>query len=220
MTSPIWVSVEGLIGAGKSTLIEGLRVLNGQSTVLVEEPVQKWIDSGILKKAYENPTVYNFPAQCTFFTSRIKGFAQIYQATLPTQRFFLSERSAFSDVIFWDTQVNLGRVAPDLYDVYKDMWDVFQYLQPMPNPTLFVYLRPSLEECMRRMQERGRVEESTVDEVYQGELFRQHDERFNKEWVEMPNGTQVPCLVIDSNVNFRDNPQELEKIVKQIESRL
>jgi len=215
-----WVSIEGPIGAGKSTLISSLSVLNGRSTTLVEEPVDEWIDSGMLKKAYENPQVYNFPAQCTFFTSRIKKFKSVYNQTPANARLFISERCAFSDMMFWDTQVQLGRVAADLYDAYRDMWDVFQCLQPMPNPTLFVYLRPNLEECMKRVKERGRVEESTVDVPYQEELLRQHDQQLGHDYAVMPDGTMVPCLTIDGNVNFRDDPQELQKIVDEIEAML
>lgn len=215
----VWISVEGIIGAGKSTLIEGLSTLNGRETTLVEEPVKEWIDSGLLQKAYEKPVVYNFPAQCKFFTSRIQGFAKIYEQTPEDKRLFVSERCAFSDVLFWNTQLELDRLDDKmLHGIYNDMWSVFQRLQPMPNPTLFVYLRPTLEECMCRMQERGRKEESSVDMPYQEELYRQHDEKFmNGDVVEMPDGTQVPCIVIDSNVNFRDDPQELSKIVQKIE---
>lgn len=215
----LWISVEGIIGAGKSTLIEGLSTLNGRETTLVEEPVKEWINSGLLQKAYEKPVVYNFPAQCKFFTSRIQGFDKIYQNTPVDKRLFVSERCAFSDVLFWNTQLELDRLDdPMLHGIYKDMWSTFQRLQPMPNPTLFVYLRPTLDECMRRMQERGRKEELSVDIPYQEELYRQHDDKFmSGDTVEMPNGTRVPCIVIDSNVNFRDDPQELTKIVQKIE---
>lgn len=217
MISPQWVSIEGIIGAGKSTLINHLTELNHTKPIIVEEPVHLWQQSGILQKAYENPLVWNFPAQCHFFTSRLDAFRTCYQ---PTHSLYVSERSAFSDILFWNTQLVLNRVESDLHTIYKDMWSTFQRLQPIPNPTLFVYLRPDLDECMRRMQARGRREESTVDLEYQTALYEQHEDIFNNGEVEMPDGTLVPCLVIHSNEDYRNDELVLNQIKQQIENKL
>ena len=217
MSGVQWVSVEGIIGAGKSTLIKTLKKLNGQDAVIVQEPVQEWIESGILDNAYQNPREWNFPAQCHFFTSRINKFVHSYSTN---KCLYVSERSAFSDTLFWDTQLKLNRVDPLIHRVYHDMWSTFQRLQPVPNPTLFVYLRPTLEECMRRMRERARDEEASVDLEYQETLYKLHDETFLEQGVTMPDGTVVPCIIVDGNPNFRDALRVSQSIVKQIEGAL
>ncbi len=212
-----WVSVEGIIGAGKSTLVDQLNHLNGVEAVHVEEPVKEWIASGILKNAYEEPQVWNFPAQCHFFTSRIETFCNAYR---PDKTLYISERSVFTDSIFWNTQLALGRVDERLGPIYTKMWSTFQRLQPMPNPTLFVYLRPTLDECMARMINRNRSEEASVDLVYQSELYRQHDRVFKETGVEMPDGTVVPCLIVDGGGNFRDDLRVSQGIRRTIEEAL
>lgn len=217
MSKVKWVSVEGIIGAGKSTLLDQLTHLNGEEAVKVEEPVQEWIASGVLAKAYEEPQVWNFPAQCHFFTSRIRTFSQSYR---PERTLYVSERSAFTDSIFWDTQLALGRVDSNLDPIYRAMWSTFQKLQPIPNPTLFVYLRPTLEECMTRMINRNRAEESSVDVVYQQELYRQHNAVFQESGVKMPDGTVVPCLIVEGSGNFRDDLRVSQGIRQTIEQVL
>lgn len=217
MSSVKWVSVEGIIGAGKSTLIEQLSHLNGVEATYVPEPVEKWVKSGILKKAYESPQVWNFPAQCHFFTSRIDTFCSVYD---PNRSLYVSERSAFSDQLFWNTQLNLGRVDAELHEIYRDMWRTFQRLQPVPNPSLFVYLRPDFDQCMARMINRNRSEEKSVDTKYQRELYRQHEETFSSDGVLMPDGTVVPCIIVEGNGNFRDDLRVSQGIRRQIEQML
>lgn len=212
-----WVSVEGIIGAGKSTLLDQLGHLNGVEAVHVKEPVQEWISSGILRNAYEWPEVWNFPAQCHFFTSRIDSFCNAYRSD---KTLYISERSVFTDSIFWKTQLALNRVDQELGPIYTKMWSTFQRLQPVPNPTLFVYLRPTLEECMARMVHRNRSEEASVDITYQRQLYQQHDETFKESGVEMPDGTIVPCLIVEGSENFRDDLRVSQGIRRTIEEAL
>lgn len=192
-----WISVEGIIGAGKSTLINKYRGKD-DNIIIVDEPVQEWIDSGILDQMYKNPQIYNFPAQCHFFHTRIKAFRQSYQPN----KTILSDRSVYTDAIFWNTQIALGRVDPNLHAIYMDMWKEWQNLLPIV-PTQFVYLRPSLEICMQQVKQRNREEENNVvDEAYQKELLKQHDAVFlDPLGVLMPDGkTRIPVKIIHSNI--------------------
>lgn len=214
-----WISVEGIIGAGKTTLLKGLSNL-APNTVLVEEPVKLWQDSGILQDSYENPEVWSFPAQTTFFTSRINIFRERH-ADAPADALFVSERSAFSDILFWNTHRELGLVTPKLHNCYLAMWNMWQHLLPIQQPDLFVFLQPDLDECMKRMRKRGRDEEKNVDVEYQQALYEQHVAKFmDPEGVLMPNGDRVPCLVVDGNSDFCNDPVEMQRIVDQIKTQL
>lgn len=213
-----WVSVEGIIGARKTTLIQAIAPLLAQDTCIVEEPVEAWQKSGILERAYADPKTYNFPAQCEFFVSRIKTFERAYK---PNTSLFLSERCAFTDMLFWNTQLDLDRVDPLLHSIYLGMWGVFQRLMPLPNPTLFVYLRPPMDVCMESMRQRGRSEESSVDVEYQQVLLKRHDDAFmDPNGVMMPNGQRVPCVVLETSDNFRDDPEVAARIAAQIKNHL
>lgn len=190
-----WISIEGIIGAGKTTLVDKYR---DNEIIVIDEPVQEWVDSGILELMYKEPQIYNFPAQCHFFHTRIKAFRQSYQPG----KLILTDRSVYTDILFWNTQLALGRVDPTLHSIYLDMWKEWQNLLPMRYPSSFVYLRPSLEKCMEQVGKRARMEESAVvDESYQRELLKQHDAVFlDPLGVLMPDGTtRVPVQVIVSN---------------------
>jgi thymidylate kinase len=72
------VSIEGNIGAGKSTLIESLKTTFANSVVFVDEPVDEWstvTDSDgvtILQKYYADQKRYAFAFQMMAFITRAK----------------------------------------------------------------------------------------------------------------------------------------------------
>lgn len=206
----MWVSVEGIISVGKSTLLAEL----SKHTNIIEcpEPVQKWIDSGMLELSYIDPKTYSFPAQCMFFDTRVDQINEVWQ----DGEIMVSERSPFSDKLFWETKRRNGDVNETLHSVYMNMWTKWQRLTPKECPDLFIYLNASLDTCMKRLKERGREAESTVTREYQETLKQVHDEVFKNEEVIMPNGKPVPVIIVDCELNYKENPEELQKLIQMI----
>jgi deoxyadenosine/deoxycytidine kinase len=203
----MWVSLEGLISCGKSTLID--KVISKLDNVqIIPEPVDEWEASGILKKSYTDP-LYTFPAQCEFFTSRIRTIRSKYDPT----KINISERSPFSDVFFW----NIQSVDPLLHLTYLNMWTEWQNLLPVRNPNLFIYLVTSTETCMRRIKERGRDSEQGITVSYMESLHDQHEMYLSGGQVKMPDGTLVPCITIDSTQNYRDDELVADELCKTIQ---
>jgi deoxyadenosine/deoxycytidine kinase len=208
----MWYSIEGTIGVGKSTFIDKVVPLIGQVVTVIPEPVEEWESSGILKKSYTDPT-YRFPAQCTFFTSRIRKFKTLYNP----QTLNISERSPFSDKLFWGIQ----DVDPLLRQAYTDLWAEWQNLLPKRNPDLFIYLSTSLETCMARIRERDRSAEDTIDEDYMRKLTTAHDQfLLDPLGVLMPDGTRVLCIVISTDLNYRDDVGVARKLAERIKREI
>jgi len=206
----MWVSIEGLIGVGKSTFLTQLKTHLNQEFILVPEPVEDWV---FLKDSYDNPKVYSFPAQIEFFTSRVAKFRSMYQEF---GQLYISERSVFSDKVFWNTKLELGDVDPRLHALYLKMWSLWQDLLPIRKPNVFIYLDTNLEECMRRVKERNREAEDALTIDYQRVLKQEHEKIFfDPEGVLMPDGCRVPCIVIDASEDFRD-AKVMERHVKAI----
>ena len=206
----MWYSIEGTIGVGKSTFIDKVVPFLQQeaTTTVIPEPVEEWERTGILKESYTDPT-YRFPAQCTFFTSRIATFRSLYDPN----GLNVSERSPFSDKLFW----NIQDVDPRLRKAYLDMWVLWQDLLPKRNPDLFIYLTTSLETCMARIRERNRSAESSIDEEYMRKLTMEHDRYLmDPLGVLMPDGTRVPCVIISTDSNYRDDVNVARDIAKRI----
>jgi deoxyadenosine/deoxycytidine kinase len=204
-----WVSIEGLIGVGKSTFLEQMK---DQSFTLIPEPVEDWV---FLEDSYVNPKVYSFPAQIEFFTSRVAKFRSLFQG----EGLYISERSVFSDKVFWNTKLELGDIDVRLHALYLKMWSLWQDLLPIHKPDVFIYLDTNLEECMRRVKERNRGAESTLTIDYQRILKQEHEKIFfDPEGVLMPDGSRVPCVVIDASEDFRrkELTKKYVKVIKEI----
>ncbi len=204
----MWASLEGLIGCGKTTFIEKVIKPHIRNLCIIPEPVEAWEASGVLKRSYTDPT-FAFAAQCTYLTTRIDQFEELYNP----EKLNFSERSPFSDKLFW----NIQSVDPLLHITYLNMWKHWQKLMPVKKPNLFIYLVTSVDVCMSRLHERGRDAESGVKKEYQELLKQEHDAYLlDPLGVLMPDGSRVPCIVVDTSENYRDDPKVAEKLAALI----
>jgi deoxyadenosine/deoxycytidine kinase len=102
-----------------------------------------------------------------------------------------------------------------------DMWQEWQQLLPMRRPTLFIYLKTSVDTCMKRMAERNRDAESGVPREYQAKLIAEHERVFcNGNTVLLPDGSRVPCIVVDGEQNYRDDEAVAKRIAQFISDAL
>ncbi len=203
-----WVSLEGGVAGGKTTFLEKVLPHMTRKCIIVPEPVEEWEQSGVLKRSYEDNN-FKFAAQCVFFTSRIRKFRDLYHRD---GKLYISERSPFSDKLFWNVNCHDD---PDLHEAYMDMWKEWQRLLPIARPKLFIYLQTSVDTCMERMAERNRDAESGVSREYQAKIIGEHELVFSGNIVLLPDGTTVPCIVIDGEQNYRDNEDIAKEIAKQ-----
>lgn len=209
----MWVSVEGGIGGGKTTFLSSVIPHLNREYTLIPEPVEEWEANGILKRSYTDAN-FKFAAQCVFFTSRIRKFCGEYAQSAGL---CISERSPFSDKLFWNVNCTDD---PELHKAYMGMWTEWQRLLPIRRPSLFIYLKTSTDTCMKRMVERNRDAEATVTYEYQDCIVAEHDRVFGGAFVEMPDGTRVPCMVIDSEQNYRDDVEVAKRIASEVNERL
>lgn len=229
MSSPIRVVViDGVIGAGKSTLIEKASSDfkdRGWNVIVVKEPVEQWKESGLLQKFYGDPKRYAYLFQTVAFSSRIKENLLAYKQYIHSAgndscskgTLFLLERSPLTDPLFMNILYDLGNVNDIEMDSYREWCDTWIDLMPY-KPHLFVYLRPSLDECMRRLNERSREGEDKVSIGYQSLLQDKHDKFFGNGTVKLKDGTESKSIVLETNSNYRDNREVREEIVTEIES--
>lgn len=209
----MWFSIEGTIGVGKTTFIEKVVpwILPNVEKNIIPEPVEEWESSGILSKSYTDP-IYTFPAQCTFFTSRIRAFRRLYKSGVLN----ISERSPFSDILFWNIQESVDDL---LRNAYIEMWNEWQnLLLPIKrHPDLFIYLSTSVDVCMERIKRRNRSAESGINENYMTHLNSEHN-RFLLDplGVRMPDGTRVPCVVIDTACNYKDDIDIAKEVANEV----
>lgn len=220
-TGPHVIVVDGLIAAGKSNLIHRclgprLRAL-GYSVVEILEPIEEWQRSGLLQLFYSDPSRYGFEFQAFVFHSRVR---KCQEAMVEGTDFYILERSVFTDRIFMTMLLESGKIQQHEYDTYMDLWTMRRENMPF-GVDMFIYLRPSLEETMRRLHIRNRSEEQSVSEHYQIDLLKKHDEFLNGEFIRTDDTSladivNTPILHIDTNDDFITSPQVQNQITQQV----
>ena len=217
----VTVVVDGLIGSGKSTLLKKCllpRLLErGLSVTIVDEPVEKWKESGLLEAFYNDPKGWASIFQMKAFHDRVREMQEKHSKYASTTDVFLLERSHFTDSLFVKVLHKTGVIGDLQYQIYQEWWSLWEEVVPL-QPDLFVYLRPSLEVVMERVQERARLNETSgVTEDYQQKLQEVHDDFLGSGTVKISDSHYVPSIVIKDDSNFRDNDEVQKRFTDQFE---
>ena len=165
MARPVLVSLEGNIGAGKSTLAEELR--RRGRTVIVES-VDSWGDT--LALFYEDPARWSFLLQSRIL---LDMRAQKDRALESSEKYVFIERSPRSAYIFVKQAEEDGNMNVTERAAYDELQSRLGWI-----PDQAVLLQVSDKECAKRMNLRGREAERSVPDSYVasiGEKYREAD---------------------------------------------
>ena len=198
-------SIEGNIGAGKTTILK----LIGKTlddVVFVEEPVSQWQNLGgmnLLEHFYEDPDRWGFSFEFYVMLSKLKALSN---AANSDKDIIILERSLFSNKIFMDISAKLGKLNEMEYHMLLNIFDFFiEHIYPMLNG--IIYLRTPVDECIRRIVKRNRGEETSIDKGYLTLLQDKYDGFLNE--------CSIPTLVINGNYDInRDSNKIAENINK------
>jgi len=191
----------------------------GWKVTIVDEPVSKWESDKLLKKFYDDPDRYAYHFQTKAFLDRVRECQSQYRKHKDNTDVFILERSIFSDTIFMNTLYEMGMVDDMEMEHYKEWWDLWEEIMPF-QPNMFIYLKPDLDVCMKRVIERSRNGEEGIKKEYQELLEKKHDKFFENDAVEISKGHYVPVLPLVTNSNFRDDPIIKEMITDLIEEKI
>jgi deoxyadenosine/deoxycytidine kinase len=212
--------IDGVIGAGKSTLIELLTArlrARGLRVCPIMEPVDSWAE--ILPVFYADPVRFGYSFQTFVFATRVCAIRDAVLKNGPEPTIFLLERSPSTDRVFMGIQ-NLLPVEKHMYETWADM---FELILPLNlRDATPVYLAPSLETCMARVAVRARNGEAGIPADYQHRLHRAHmamygDPECCAEFPELHRArfTQ-PVRIIPAalaNTDYRENGDALDEIL-------
>lgn len=184
-------TVEGIIGAGKSTLCARLQEAG---YVVTQEPIDQWIvgPHNLLTTYYDNPQKYAYLFQCHVLHTLV----DITKKAMPPPGFAsFQERSIDSNALFSRLQHELGHMDNVEYDSY-----MAQYHRARAHPkcrvTGRIFLDVDVDTAMERVAHRSRAAETSLSRSYQVQLRDLHEHWKAKE---MANGR--PILVIDTVKN-------------------
>ena len=159
---PLFVSLFGLIGAGKTTLATALA--KELEVKFYGEPVEK---NPYLEDFYKDMGANGFAMQIWLLTAR---FAQHQQLTWNGG---VQDRSIYEDQVFARTLVQMGHIRPLDYDTYVRAFKIMQ--NQMKNPHFLVYLDIKPETALARIKARARECETGITLDYLKRLHAEYE---------------------------------------------
>jgi deoxyadenosine/deoxycytidine kinase len=192
----------------------------GYKVVIIGEPVEQWEKSGIFDVFYKDMNRWAYTFQTMAYQSRIMLTVETCERHGNDVDIYILERSIFSDCLFVDILTESGIMTTMEKDLYNQGWKCWKRLMPI-TPSLFLYLRPSIDVAMKRVEKRARSknEVAGVTLDYQRKLYEKHDEYFGTDNVECDSGFYIPCWRLETDSDFENDVTERNRLCKLIHNK-
>ncbi len=192
-----YVAIEGVIGAGKTTLCSMLGETLGAKVVL-----ERFEENPFLKDFYRDPERYAFQTQIFFLLTRYKQQQELFQADL-FHKFLVTDYIFDKDKIF--AYLNLQDEELKLYETV-----VSSIEHNIPSPDLVVYLQSSVPRLMQNIKLRGRSYEASMSETY----IRELNEAYNYFFFRYKS---TPLLIVNAaEMDFVGKKEHYEDLLREI----
>ncbi len=193
-----FITIEGNIGAGKTTLSHLLsRHFNAR--LVLEE----FADNPFLPKFYENPKLYAFPLELFFMAERYKQLKDLIQQKDLFQNVTISDYLFTKCLLF--AKVNL---PDDEFRLYQRLFDIIH--QQLLQPDLLIYLHTPVSRLQQNIKKRNRAYEKNIADEY---LFS-----IQETYTHYIKDHNIKTLFIDaSNADFLGNEKHLKVVIDALE---
>ena len=197
MAEPKYMCIEGVIGAGKTSLTNLMgEYLNAQ--MIFEQPEE----NPFLQDFYREPRRFAFQTQLFFLLSRYRQQQESFQTDL-FHEYTVSDYLFAKDRIF--AHLNLEDRELFLYDRVASLLE-----RDVPKPDLVVYLQSTNERLMENIRKRGRSYEKSMSADY----IKSLNEAYNRFFFHY---NDTPLLVINATeIDFVNNRQDFLDLINQI----
>src|SRR5580698_10114973 len=153
-----FISIEGNIGAGKTTLAHLLgKHLNAR--LILEE----FADNPFLPKFYENQQQFAFPLELFFMAERYKQLKELLQTKDMFQNITISDYLFTKCLLF--AKVNL---PDDEFRLYQKLFDIIT--PQIIEPDILIYLHAPVSRLKENIKKRNRSYERNISDEYLFEL--------------------------------------------------
>jgi deoxyguanosine kinase len=193
-----FVTIEGNIGAGKTTLAH-LLSKHFNARLILEE----FADNPFLPKFYENPGQYAFPLELFFMAERYKQLKDLLQTKDMFQNITISDYLFTKCLLF--AKVNLSEEEFRLYQ------KLFEIINPqIVQPDIVIYLHTPVKKLQENIKKRNRDYEQSIPNDYLftlQETYTQYIKQHN-----------IKTLFVDAgNADFLGNDEHLKVIINALD---
>ncbi len=191
------IAVEGVIGAGKTSLVIKLAKFLKAKAVL-----EKFEENPFLEKFYDDINHYGFQTQMFFLLSRHRQQQDLAQTDLFEQT-IVSDYMFEKDKIF--AYLNLQDDELKLYETLVGLLE-----KNIPKPDLVVYLQCNVDHLMANIKKRGRKYERGISKEYIQSLNEAYNYFFFRY-------RSSPLLIVNGEqIDFVNNERDFEKLANEI----
>jgi deoxyguanosine kinase len=192
-----YIAIEGVIGAGKSSLAAKLAE-KLEANVVMEE----FESNPFLEKFYDDRKRYAFQTQMFFLINRFKQQQNLNQQNLFSS-YIVSDYIFDKDKIF--AYLNL---AGDELKLYETIFPLLE--RDLMKPDLVVYLQSSIDRLMYNIKKRARKVEKSLSRSYITELYDAYNNFFFKY-------NNTPLLIVNTtDMDFINRPKDFNELYAQI----
>jgi deoxyguanosine kinase len=193
-----FITIEGNIGAGKTTLAHILqKKLNAR--LILEE----FADNPFLPKFYENPDQYAFPLELFFMAERYKQLKEL----LHTQDMF--QEVTISDYLFTKCLLFAKVTLPtEEFRLYQKLFEIIH--QQLVHPDILIYLHAPVSKLQSNIKKRQRQYEQAIPDEY---LFN-----IQETYTSYIKQHNLKTIFIDaSNADFINNEAHVQVVLDALE---
>ncbi|MFT5167042.1 MAG: deoxyadenosine/deoxycytidine kinase [Saprospiraceae bacterium] len=198
------IAIAGNIGAGKTTLCEQLgKHFNW------EVHYESTDNNPYLSDFYTDMQRWSFNLQVYFLNNRYRQILHIQNG----EKAVIQDRTIYEDAyIFAPNLHDMGLMTTRDFGNYSDLFELM--MSQVNPPDLLIYLRASISTLVSHIQARGRDYEGSMSLDY----LKRLNERY-EDWIK--DYTKGNLLIINvDDVDFKNNPEDLGKIVNQVRAEL
>ena len=193
-----FITIEGNIGAGKTTLSQ-LLAKHFNARLILEE----FADNPFLPKFYENPQQYAFPLELFFMAERYKQLKELIHTKDLFQNITITDYLFTKCLLF--AKVNLPE---EEYRLYQKLFDIIH--QQLVQPDLLIYLHAPVDKLQQNIKKRNRSYEQGIPDEYLMNIQQTYTHYIKQH--------NIKTLFVDaSNADFLDNPKHLQVIIDALD---
>ena len=193
-----FITIEGNIGAGKTTLAH-LLSKHFNARLILEE----FAENPFLPKFYENKQQYAFPLELFFMAERYKQLKDLLQTKDMFQQITISDYLFTKCLLF--AKVNLPR---EEFLLYQKLFDIIN--PQLVQPDLLIYLHAPISRLKENIKKRNRSYEQSIESEYLlslQETYTQYIRQHN-----------IKTLYIDaSSADFLGNEKHLAAVLDALD---